>query len=186
MKRRACRERIERARELALPQVKDGEIEQQAHVIRRKDQRLAILGDGVVGVAAANQELRSGVVCGGDSFNRNCGTGARVGLELRDIGEVDDVVVNRAAGYFFITYDRLDLRRRNRRIDRWARPGRAGRIGEIVSLDAGHNRLRQRHLTRGRLVRDVLAIIDDVFGGNAAAVFQHDGVGLGARSYEDE
>ena len=105
-------EGIEGGGELALVQVKDGQIKQQPHIIRREDQRLPVLIDGVVRVAFGDQELRSGVVRGGNFVDRYGAAGARVGFKPRQVGEIDGVIVNRQANDVFISAHGFDLWRR--------------------------------------------------------------------------
>ena len=95
-------ERVERRGELAFAKIENGEIQQQADIVRSEDERLAILIDRVVGVAFGEQELRGGVMRRGNLLDGNCRARSRVGFELREIGEIDRIVVNGEAGDVFV------------------------------------------------------------------------------------
>ena len=109
-------ERIERGFELALAEIQDGEIQQQADVVRREDQRLVVLVDGGIGVALAGQKLRSRIVSGGKLRDGNRRAAAGVRVEGGQIGVIDSIVVNREVRHVFIAANGLDRGRGDRRL----------------------------------------------------------------------
>ena len=56
-------ERVERLGELAFAKIEDGEIQQQADIVRSVRKSLAIVVNRGVGIALAEEELRVGVLC---------------------------------------------------------------------------------------------------------------------------
>lgn len=90
--------------------------------------------------------------------------------------------MNGERGNFFITADRLESRRGNRR---FGESRRAGRGGETVAVDAIDDGLGNRQLTGGSVVGYVVCVFDDVGGNNAAAIFEHNRVRSGSGGRED-
>ncbi len=98
--------------------MKNGEVEQQADIVGRVDQGLVILIDGRIDIALADQKLRGGVMRGGVLGDGERGAGARLGVGVRQIGEIDGVVVNGKVDDIFVAADGCDDRRRSDRRSR--------------------------------------------------------------------
>ena len=67
--------------------------------------------DGAVDFSFGEEELRGGVMSGGNFFDGAADAGARFAFEAGDVGEIDGVVVNGETRNVVIAADGLDLRR---------------------------------------------------------------------------
>ena len=162
------------AGELALVQVKHREIQQQAVIFRGEAESLAVMVNGGGRIAFADQKLRGGVMRGGDFFDGERRVGTGVCLQLRDIAEINGVVVDDQAGDVFIAADGIHMRRGNGRFGGGAG---AGSVAEAVAINARDDGLRDGHLAGGGFVTDAVAVFGDAGGDNAAAILEHDGIG---------
>ena len=108
-------QRLERRSELALLQIKHRQIQQQREIIRREAERFAVMINRAGGVALAFQKLRGGVMRGGYFFDGQGRVRTSVRLYLRDVAEINSVVVDYEARDVVITAHRIHVRRGNRR-----------------------------------------------------------------------
>ena len=102
--------------ELALVQIHHRQIQQQRQIFRREAERVAVMIDRAGHVALAFQKLCGGVMRGGHFFDGQRRMRTSIGLHLRDIAEVNRVVVNYQARDVVITAHRVHMRRGNRRL----------------------------------------------------------------------
>lgn len=65
--------------------------------------------NGAVNFTFGQQKLGRGVMGGGNFFDGGCGSGASVGFEAGDVGEIDGVVVNCEADDIVIAADWSDF-----------------------------------------------------------------------------
>src|SRR5207244_12132496 len=101
---------------LAAPQVQISRVQQQDGLRGREGQRAAVVRKGVVGIAAAQLELRGGLVSRGHARHRSGRAAPRVLLELRNIVTVNRGVVYRGPRHLVVADQ--GLRRRQGRGDR--------------------------------------------------------------------
>ena len=171
---RGALQRFERRSELALLQIKDRQIQQQREIIRREAERFAVMINRAGGVALAFQKLCGGVMRGGYFFDGERRVRTSVRLYLRDIAEVNSVVVDHEARDVVIPAHRIHVRRGNRRF-----AGSAGscRVAKAVAINARDDGFRDGHRAGGSFVADTVTIFGNGGGDDPPAVLQHDGIG---------
>ena len=126
------------------------------------------------GVTLAFQKLGGGVMRGGHFFDGQRRVRASIGLYLREVAEINRVVVDYQPRDVVVTAHRIHMGRGNGRL---ACGCRAGRVAEAVAINARDDGFRDGHGTGGSFVTDAVAIFGDTGGHNAPAVLQHNGIG---------
>src|SRR5271156_5630498 len=106
---------------------------------------------------------------GGNFLDCGRAAGSRTGLQLRDVAEIDGIVMNGEESDIVVAAYGIDLGRGYGRRGRSARGG----VSKIVAIDALDDRFGNGHLTGGSLVTDAVAIFGDVTSHDPAAIFQH-------------
>ena len=122
---------------------------------------------------------------GGHFFDgeRRVRTGVR--FDLRDVAEIDRVVVDHQARDVVVAAHRIHVRRRNRRIACGAGGTGGGRIAEAVTINARDDGFRDGHRAGGSFVADAVAIFGDAGSHNPPPVLEHDGIG-GRRRHDQQ
>jgi len=142
-------------------------------IVRGERKSLAIVIDGGVNFAFGHQKLCRSVMRGRNFLYRSCAAGPGARFQLRDVAEIDGIIMNGEESNIAIAAHGIDLRSGNGRRGRSARGG----VSEIVAIDALDDRFGNGHLSGGSFVTHAVAVFGDVTRHDPAAIFEHNGVG---------
>src|SRR5579863_5225014 len=133
-------------------------------------------------VALAFQKLRGGIVRGGYFLDGKRRVRTGVSFHLRDVSEIDGVVVDDEVRDVVVAAHRIHVRRGDGRFR-----GRAGggSVAKAVVVYARNDGFRDGHRAGGSFVADVVGIFGDVRGYNPPPILEHNGVG-GRRRHDQQ
>ena len=133
-------------------------------------------------VALALQKLGGGIMPGGDFFDGQRRMRTRIGFQLRDIGEVNRVVMDHQPRDVVVPAHRIHVGRGN---GRFARRPRTRSVSKPIAINARDDGFRDGHRAGRSFVADVVAIFGDARSDNPPAILEHNGVG-GRRRHDQQ